>query len=250
MSNDIQIGTITIHVYGIMIALGLLIGYFIAEKRASKNGYDTDKLFNLFLACMLGCIIGGKLLYCIVEFDEFIYDPIMLFDFQNGFVIYGGLIGGFFFGYKYCQYEGIHFFKYFEWFIPSLALAQGIGRIGCLFAGCCYGKETNAWFGITYTNSLIAPNNVSLIPTQLMMSIFDLCLAVYLFILARKKPHVGIQTSMYIMIYSIARFLIEFLRDDDRGMWGFLSTSQYISILTLLFGIILFIKIKKSLNNN
>ena len=245
MSNEIQLGPFTIHAYGLFIGVGLLIGYLISEKRAEKHELNTDKLLNLFFACMIGCVVGGKLLYCLVEFKTFIQDPILLFDFENGFVIYGGLIGGFISGYRYCKYDGLNFLKYFEMFMPSLPLAQSIGRIGCLFAGCCYGKETDAWYGIVYTNSKIAPNGVSLIPTQLIMSLLSLLLAIYLFKLASKKPKPGIQLSSYIILYSIGRFFIEFLRNDERGSVLFLSTSQVIAIFAFIFGVYLFVKFQK-----
>ena len=245
MMNDINIGPITIHMYGLLIALGLLTGYTIAEKRIKKDGLDDNKLFNLFLACMIGCLIGGKGLYCIVEFKDFIKDPIMLFDIENGFVIYGALIGGFICGYKYCEFAGINFLKYFEYLVPSLPLAQSIGRIGCFCAGCCHGKPTDAWYGIAYTSSKIAPNNVPLIPAQLVMSFCAMVLAIFLFYVASKKPKPGIQISLYIILYSVGRFFIEFLRSDSRGTVLFLSTSQFIAIFTLIFGVYLFVKFKK-----
>lgn len=250
MYNDIQIGPITIHGYGLMIAIGLLSGYLIADKRASKKGLDTDQLLYLFFACMVGCGIGGKILYCFVEYQTFIKNPMMLIDFENGFVIYGGLIGGFLGGYFYCKKMFLNFFDYFGMFVPSLPLAQGIGRIGCFLAGCCHGRETDAWYGIVYTNSSIAPNHVPLIPTQLISSALLLILAMFLFYLANKKVSAKIQFSYYILFYSIGRFMIEFLRNDDRGSILFLSTSQFIALFTFVFGIYLLKKFYKQENLN
>lgn len=245
MFNDIQIGPITIHMYGLFIAIGLLCGYLIAEYRAKKKGLDTDQLFNLFFACMIGCAIGGKVLYCIVEYKAFLNHPMLLFDFENGFVIYGGLIGGFLGGYIYCKKMYLDFLDYFEMLVPSLALSQGIGRIGCFMAGCCHGKPTDAWYGVVYTKSTIAPNGVSLIPAQLVMSFCALVLAAILFYFAYKQVKRGILISTYMILYSIGRFFIEFLRSDSRGTVGIFSTSQFIAIFTLLFGIYLFHKFNK-----
>ena len=83
MYNEIHIGPITIYGYGLMCAIGLLSGYTIAEKRAKKYGLDTDLLLNLFFACMIGCAVGAKLLFCIVEYKEFLSNPALLFDFDN-----------------------------------------------------------------------------------------------------------------------------------------------------------------------
>lgn len=246
MHNDIiTIGSFTVHGYGLMIAIGLVSGYLIAEKRAQKAKLNTDELFNLFIACMIGCAAGGKILYCIVEYKTFLSDPLILFDIENGFVIYGGLIGSFITGYKYCLYKGLSFLEYFEIFVPSIAFAQGIGRIGCFLAGCCYGRPTDAWYGIAFTDSMIAPNHIKLIPTQLISSGCDLLLAAFLFYLAKRKPKQGILLSTYMILYSIGRFLIEFLRYDARGSILFLSTSQFISIFTFILGLYLYTKFSK-----
>lgn len=246
MYNDIQIGPFTIHGYGLMCAIGLLSGYLIAEKRAKKKGFNTDLLLNLFFACMIGCLVGGKTLYCIVEYKEFLSNPAMIFDLENGFVIYGGLIGGFIGGWYYCKKMFIDFLEYFEMLIPSLPWAHGIGRIGCFMAGCCHGRPTDAWYGIAYINSTIAPNGIKLIPTQLISCFLLLCLSMILFYLASKKPKPGILISVYMILYSIGRFMIEFLRSDSRGNVFFLSTSQFIAIFTLLFGIYLYKRFNKS----
>ncbi|WP_294561270.1 prolipoprotein diacylglyceryl transferase [uncultured Traorella sp.] len=246
MYNDlITFGSLTIHSYGLLIAIGLFSGYLIAEKRAKKANLNTDELLNLFFVCMLGCVVGGKLLYCIVEYDAFSKDPALLFDFENGFVIYGGLLGALLGGYQYCRFKGLSFLKYFEIFVPSLAWAQGFGRIGCFLAGCCYGKPTDAWYGIAFHHSQIAPNHVALIPTQLISSAFDFLLAGFLFYLASKNKRTGTLLSVYLIVYSIGRFMIEFLRNDERGFVGFLSTSQLISVFTLLLGIYIYFKCTK-----
>lgn len=245
MYNDIQIGPITIHGYGLMCAIGLLSGYLIAEKRAEKKGLDTNQLLNLFYACMIGCAVGGKVLYCVVELKAFLNHPMLLFDFANGWVIYGGLIGGFIGGWIYCKKMCLDYLTYFEMLIPSLPWAHGIGRIGCFMAGCCHGRPTDAWYGIAYINSTIAPNGIKLIPTQLISCFLLLCLSGILFYLAKKQPKPGILISVYVILYSIGRFMIEFLRSDARGNVGFLSTSQFIAIFTLLFGIYLFKRFNK-----
>ncbi len=247
MKNDLfSIGSFTVHGYGLMIALGLLSGYLIAEKRAEKKGFDSEQLLNLFFACMIGCIIGAKLLYVIVEWKTFLENPMILLDLENGFVIYGGLIGGVMGGYYYCRIMNLSFLDYFELFVPSLAFAQGIGRIGCFLAGCCYGKETDAWYGIAFQNSLIAPNHVKLIPTQLISSAFDLILAAFLLYIASKKPKQGILLAIYMLCYSLARFFIEFLRNDERGFWGVFSTSQLISIIIFVLALFFLRKIEKN----
>lgn len=126
--------------------------------------------------------------------------------------------------------------------MPSVALAQAFGRIGCFLAGCCYGKETESAIGVIFKNSPFAPNGIKLIPTQLISS---LLLFILTFVLVRyadktwRRPFKV--AGLYMILYSIGRFIIEFFRgDEERGNIGFLSTSQFISIFILIGGIILF----------
>lgn len=129
--------------------------------------------------------------------------------------------------------------KYFDLVMPAVAMAQGFGRIGCFFAGCCYGRETASWFSIMYTHSDFAPNQVHLIPTQLMSSAGDFLIAAFLLWFSAKAVKDGMTGAMYLILYSVGRFVIEIFRDDARGALGALSTSQIISIGTLLCGVAL-----------
>ena len=135
--------------------------------------------------------------------------------------------------------------EYFDLVMPAVALAQGFGRIGCTFAGCCYGKTTDLPIGITYHTSLIAPNGVKLIPTQIISSAGDFFFAFLLIMYARKKRKDGKVAAMYMFLYSIGRFVIEFFRNDYRGSVGILSTSQIISIFIFVGGLILYFAAEK-----
>ena len=212
MINDITIGPLTIHVYGIMVAIGYMSALLISERRARKRGLDSDILFGIFWCAVLGGAVGSKLLYYTVSFKDILNDPSMLLNFQNGWVVYGGIIGGVAAGWGYCRFKKADFLTYLDLVLPAVAFAQGCGRIGCFFAGCCYGRETESIFGIQYWQSY-----------------------------AKKQPQKGRVAAGYCILYSIGRFLIEMLRNDYRGEFGFLSTSQLISILILAVGIGLFV---------
>ena len=110
--------------------------------------------------------------------------------FQNGYVVYGGIIGGIVTSYVYCRIKKENFISYFDLVMPAVSMAQGFGRIGCFCAGC-YGRETHAWYGITFTHSDFAPNGVSLIPTQLISSAGDFLICGVLLWYASKKPEPG-----------------------------------------------------------
>lgn len=231
---------INIYGYGLMIAIGILTAVILLDKRAKVKGYDDDKVFNMAMIAIVAGVIGGKALYIITDIKYIIEDPTILKDLGSGFVVYGSIIGGVMAVYMYCKKNNWSVLKIFDLVIPSLPLAQGFGRIGCFFAGCCYGAPTNLPIGIEFKNSPFAPMGVHLHPTQIYSYIFDFLLAAFLLWYDRKERKDGRLFSLYIIIYSIGRFLVEFVRNDPRGNVGFLSTSQFIGILTLILGLIIY----------
>ncbi len=241
MKNDLfKIGPLTVHGYGLMIAIGVLAAYLMAEYRAKKKGLDPDKIFDLAIWCLLGGVLGAKLLYVIVEIKSIIANPKELLNVMDGFVVYGGIIGGIFSGYLFCRRKHISFLEYFDLVMPSIALAQGFGRVGCLLAGCCYGRETDSAFHIVFRHSSYAPNNVQLIPTQIIMSVLNFAHFFLLIFLAKRVKARGQVAACYLMCYSVGRFFMEYLRNDPRGNVSLFSTSQFISLFILAAGVALF----------
>lgn len=249
MPNDIQIGPVTFHVYGLMIAIGFIAAYLICEKRAKKKGFDEDIIWGILVCAILGILIGSRLLFHLVNLPEVIKDPSMLWNFNNGYVVYGGILFGVLFGYLYCRYKRVSFLSYFDLVMPAVAVAQGFGRIGCFFAGCCYGKQTDSAFHIVYNYSRFAPNGIPLIPTQLMSSAGNFAIAAILFAYARKKRQPGAVGGLYMLLYSTGRFIIECFRGDLRGGVGVFSTSQVISIVVFLAGAVWMLQLQKMLDN-
>ena len=240
MHNDLfSIGPFTIHGYGLMIGIGFIVALLVGEFRAKKRGLNRDFLFNLAVLCLIFGVLGAKLLYMLTIIDKIIANPSDILSLSGGFVVYGGIIVGILTGLIYCKIKHKVFRNYFDIVMPSVAIAQGFGRIGCFLAGCCYGKETDSACSVTFTHSDFAPNNVSLIPTQLISSAACFLLALVLILIARKQRKPGFIAGLYLVFYGIGRFLIEFLRGDiERGSIGALSTSQFISIIIVVLGLI------------
>lgn len=248
MKNELlTIGPFTVYGYGLMIAIGIVAGCLTAEYRARKQGLDSEQIFPMVLWCLVGGFLCAKLLFWITEWKSVVQDPeFMMETLSSGFVVFGGIIGGILTGFLYCGIKGLIFFKYADVILPSVALAQGFGRIGCFLAGCCYGKETESFLSVTFQDSVYAPNHVALIPTQLYSSGLDFLHFLLLLLIARNKKADGQVTACYLIFYSIGRFVIEFFRGDIiRGSVGILSTSQFISIFTGIAGIVLLILIRK-----
>ena len=241
MKNELfSIGPFTVQGYGLMIAIGILAAYVTAEYRAKKHGLDPDKIFYLVIWAVVGGFAGAKVLYFLTRLKDIMENPRVLLDLADGFVVYGGIIGGIFSAMAYCKIKKMPFLKYFDLVMPSVALAQGFGRIGCFLAGCCYGRETDSALGIVFHNSSYAPNDVKLLPTQLISSGLDFLLCAVLILLDRKKKGDGQIAGAYLVLYSIGRFILEFYRGDlIRGNVGALTTSQFIAIFVAMAGVVM-----------
>lgn len=252
MHNEIlTIGNITIYGYGLMIAIGILVAYLVAEYRAKKMGLDSDPIFSIMICAVICGFAGAKLLYYITILDEIIKNPKIILDVRDGFVVYGGIIIGILAVAVFCRIKKIHFLSYMDLVLPSVALAQGFGRIGCFLAGCCYGVETSSAFAVTFHNSDFAPNGIPLFPSQLVSSALDFANFFILCLLARKNKTPGKIGAFYLIFYSIGRFVIEFFRGDlQRGSVGTLSTSQFISIFVVIAGIVMLVFLKKAEKTN
>ena len=231
---------VEIYGYGLMIALGIIAALGILFKLSRDKGYNEDKVFNMALISIILGVLGGKILFIITEFKNIINNPYILKDFGAGFVIYGAIMGGAIGVYAYCRKQRWNVLKVLDIVVPGVAIAQGFGRIGCLLAGCCYGAPTALPWGITFHESPFAVNEVSLHPTQVYSSLFDFALGIFLLWSLKEYKKPGKTFSLYVILYSIGRFLVEFLRNDPRGNVGVLSTSQFIAIFTLIIGIVVF----------
>ena len=238
MKNDLlTIGGLTVHGYGLMIGIGFIAAYLMTEFRARKYRMNTDIVFTLFISSVVFGLLGAKALYYLTILDRVIKDPGVILDEMEGFVVYGGIIGGVLAGYVVCRIKKEKFWQYFDLIAPAIALAQGFGRIGCLLAGCCYGKETDSPLSITFHTSDFAPNDVALIPTQIYSSILDFLNCIVLCLIARYAKKERTVSGCYLIFYSTGRFILEFFRGDlERGSVGVLSTSQFISIFIFVIG--------------
>lgn len=244
MKNDLfSIGPLTIHGYGLMIAVGILACIFMGMQRAKKKNLSDESVLDIAIVSVLCGFIGSKILFVIVEFDSFLKDPLKVLG-SEGFVVYGGIIAGVLAAILYCRRKNLAFLEYFDLLAPSISLAQGFGRIGCFLAGCCYGRETDSFLGVTFPEGSFAPAGVKLLPTQLFSSAGDFLIMFVLLVYSKRSKQKGNVGALYLVLYGIGRFLIEFLRSDDRGTVGSLSTSQFISIGIVAIALLMFFRHK------
>lgn len=259
-----SIGRFTVHGYGLMIGLGFLAAVYVGSYLAKRRQLSDSDFVNLAIYVLVIGFLGGKLLHIIVEFKTLFTDPMAVLG-SEGFVVYGGIITGIATIYVYCRIKKLQFLEYIDLFATVVPLNQALGRIGCLLAGCCYGRETHSHFSLIFPEGCIAPAGVRLIPTQPIMAAGNFVIFVTLLILylrscpqktegentqgenAASKPAYipGVATGLYLIMYSTGRFIIEFFRNDYRGSVGPLSTSQFISIFTAAGGAALLVYVLK-----
>src|SRR2546428_4776562 len=234
----LELGPITVYTYGVLLAAAYLLGLKLAMVRAKARGLDQTRVLDLGIYIIISALVGAKLLLLVTDFQTFKNDPRELLTLaRSGGVFYGGLILAVVVALWYIQRVGLPLWTTCDAFAPGIALGHVIGRFGCLFAGCCYGKPTSKPCGITFTHSFAAVNvgtplGTPLHPTQLYEAGAELLILIVLLVTERKgRPFAGRTFWLYMLLYSISRFIIEFYRGDERGAVGIFSTSQFISII-------------------
>ena len=233
-----EFGPITVYTYGVLLAAAYLLGLKLAMTRAQKRGLDHNRVLDLGIYIIISALIGAKLLLLVTDFSTFRNDPKELLTLaRSGGVFYGGLILAVVVALWYIRRAGLPLWTTCDVFAPGIALGHVIGRFGCLFAGCCYGRPTTKPWGITFTDPYAAsyvgtPLNQPLHPTQLYEAGAELLILIFLLATERKgRPFAGRTFWLYMLLYAVSRFVIEFFRGDERGAVGIFSTSQFISII-------------------
>ena len=224
--------------YGLLFMLGFFAGAVTALPRGKK--YGIKKLDVVLAACFaaVGGLAGAKLLSVLTSIEYIIEYNLSFIDvMQNGFVFYGGLIGGVLGLFAYIKIYKINFFAMFDIFAVSVPLGHAIGRVGCFLSGCCFGIPYDGPLSYTYETSIDpnTPIGVPLLPVQLIESFCLLVLYAVLEVLFAKTSRRGISLVVYMAAYSVIRFTLEFFRGDIiRGFLFGLSTSQWISLAIML----------------
>ena len=248
-----KIGEFPVYTYGVLLAAAYLLGLQLAIVRGRKRGLDPNRTMDLGIWIIISALIGAKALLLIVEWDTFKSDPNEIWTLlRSGGVFYGGLIAAVAVALWYLWRHRMPMWTVTDVFAPGIALGHVIGRLGCLFAGCCFGirAEDLPW-AITFTNEYAAQNvgtplNVPLHPTQLYEAGAELLILILLLVTERKgRPFPGRTFWGYMFLYGISRFVIEFYRGDARGMVGTLSTSQFVSVIIVPLSILMLIYLSR-----
>jgi phosphatidylglycerol---prolipoprotein diacylglyceryl transferase len=233
-----RFGTVTVYTYGVLLAAAYLFGLQLALKRAKARHLDSTRVMDLGIYIIISALVGAKLLLLVTDFQTFRSNPAELLNLvREGGVFYGGLIVAVTVALLYIKRVGLPLWTTCDVFAPGIALGHVIGRFGCFFAGCCFGKPTNVPWAITFTDPFAAANvgtplNVPLHPTQLYEAGAELLILIFLLTTEKwGRKFAGRTFWLYMLLYSASRFVIEFYRGDERGSVGPFSTSQFVSVI-------------------
>ena len=250
----LELGPINIYSYGLLLVSAYLIGLRLVVARARSRGIDANRTMDLGIWIIVSALVGAKLLLVVVEWDHIRRDPAELWGLlRSAGVFYGGLVTAVGVAFWYMRRHRLPLWTTCDAFAPGIALGQAVGRLGCLLAGCCYGRPTELQWGVTFTNPLAAANvgtplDVSLHPAQLYESGAALGILGLLLLMERRGPSFPGRTFWtYLLLYPCARFGIEYFRGDPRGMvLDVLSTSQFVSLLLVPVSIVMLLRLRSS----
>lgn len=251
----LKIGPVTLYTYGLLVATGFLTTMSYMAYRAKKEGIDPQIALDLGFYMAIGAIGGARILYIIVNYHDYLNAPLNVFKvWEGGLVFYGGVIGSCALGFWYVRKQKLIFGTMADIAAPGIALGHAIGRWGCFAAGCCYGRPTDSWIGVTFRNvDSLAPRGVPIYPTQIMESVLELFIFFILvyFVRPRKKFR-GQLFLTWVLLYAVGRFILEFFRGDQRGyiIQNELSTSQGVAIAIFALGLVVFLRSLRKAEKN
>lgn len=235
----LDLGPLTIYSYGVFLASAYLLGLWMAVRRANAAGIDGNRVLDLGIWVIIAALVGAKALLFIIDFQYFTssWDSFMTLV-RSGGVFYGGLMTAVVVCIYQLRRHRLPLWTSGDLFAPGIALGYMVGRLGCLLAGCCYGRPTEVAWAVTFTDPAAAMNvgtplGVPLHPTQLYEAFAGLVILVTLLSTEGKgRMFAGRTFWLFVLMYSVLRFGIEFFRNDPRGVvLDMMSTSQFISVV-------------------
>ena len=231
----LDLGRVKLYTYGLFLALGFITAIWFTKRNARFYGISDRTVSDIFFIILVSAIAGARLLYVVINFDAYKGNLLDIFRiWEGGLVFFGGFLFATLAAVVFVKIRKMDIWKTADILAPGLALGHAVGRFGCLFAGCCYGKTCDLPFAISFSHpQSLAPLNVLLHPTQLYMVISNFILFLVLLEIQKRKRFDGMVFLSYVMLYSVFRAVIEYFRGDFRGdfFFEFLSLSQGIGLV-------------------
>lgn len=215
-----SVGPLTIHTYGVFVALGFVTGILVTVKLGKDQGIPPQQVMDMAFFMILWAIVGSRLLYVLINVSYYRAHPLDAFKiWQGGLVFSGGLIAVAGAMTWYLRRHRLSFWATGDLWAPALALGQALGRIGCFMAGCCYGQPTDLPWGVVFSHPhTLAPQNIPLHPTQAYSALGGFAIFFILLFLYSRRKFQGQVFLWYLILHSTARLFVERFRGDERGL--------------------------------
>ncbi|MGD1069985.1 MAG: prolipoprotein diacylglyceryl transferase [Bryobacteraceae bacterium] len=238
-----RIGRFSLPTYGFLVALAFLSALWLASYFAKKRGLDSKRIVDLGVYCALVGMLGAKVLMIALDpgYRAHPMDIFTMATLQSAGIFYGGFIAALIFAYLYMRAQHLPVLETSDVFAPGLALGHGIGRLGCFAAGCCWGKPTTLPWAVTFKNpdaTTGVPLNIPLHPTQLYEAFAEGIICLILIARLRRTHQDGAIIGLYLFLYGLVRFGIEFVRmhDSSNPLGGPFTLEQWISLTVAVAG--------------
>jgi phosphatidylglycerol:prolipoprotein diacylglycerol transferase len=252
--NLLSIGPLTIYTYGLFLAMGFFVSLLITIKIGKREGIATQQIMDMGFIVILSALIGSRSMYVVMNLSHYLDNPLdILKIWQGGLVFSGGVVLAIATMLWYSRQHHLSLWQIGDLWAPAVAMGQGIGRIGCFMAGCCYGRPTDLRFGVVFTHpDALAPLNVPLHPTQIYSAIGGFTIFLILLWLYYKRRFEGQVFLWFLILHSTARLLMERFRGDDRGILlnSSMSITQFVTILLLVAAGLTLILLKRTVNKS
>jgi phosphatidylglycerol:prolipoprotein diacylglycerol transferase len=234
-----QLGPLTIRSYGVMVALGIIMGTLVAYRLAKRAGRYENDVFDFVFYAVLGAVAGARIWEVAFSWSSYADRPLeALFLWHGGLSIQGALAGGLIVALWFTRSRKINFWQFADIIAPGVIFGQALGRIGCFLNGDAYGIPTGAPFGVVYqpgTPAFAAYGSTPLVPAELFEAGWDLMVLGLLLLFRQRRPREGSIFLAYGILYSLGRFALEFWRGDSLQVFG-LKTAQIASLAVILAG--------------
>jgi phosphatidylglycerol:prolipoprotein diacylglycerol transferase len=237
-----SIGPLTIHTYGFLVAVGAFVGLLVAIRGSDASGISRQQILDLIFMIIISAIVGSRLAFVLMNYTFFLERPLAVFKlwegglvFSGGFVLVILLVGW------YIRRHRLPLWTIGDLLAPAVAISQGIGRLGCLMAGCCYGKPSDMPWSLVFKHpQALAPLHVPLHPTQIYAALSGFLIFAVLMLIRKKKKFEGQVLLWFVILHSTSRLILERFRGDDRGSipGTELSVTQAVTLLLLIAGVV------------
>jgi phosphatidylglycerol---prolipoprotein diacylglyceryl transferase len=235
---------INIGSYGLMLGLAFYLAFLLTERELTIRSKDPELAYKLLLIIIPSAIVGAKIFHIFENIDEFLRDPKGMIFSGAGLSVYGGFILAFLLSMILIRKSKESILEIFDITAPAVALAYGVGRLGCHVSGDgCYGIATTSFLGTPYPNGIV-PSTAEVFPTPLFESFVSFMFFVILMKLRKREMPAGMLFFIYMILNGTARFMVEFIRLNPKVALG-LTHSQVLGILFILTGIIGYILVQK-----